>query len=124
VKDDGAGIGRQYFADLIVGQVFNIEFTRARGEKTAGKASVATKPFQGIRIDVKHCGPIRRGLGTTAATDGQQKPARGRGTREAGNRPRRKKVEERFVGKSGFMVGGCRDSGSTGAPYAGFSAIR
>jgi hypothetical protein len=60
VKDDGAGIGRQYFKDLIVGQVFNIEFTRARGEKTAGKASVATKLFQGIRIDVKHCGPIRR----------------------------------------------------------------
>jgi hypothetical protein len=58
VKDDGAGIGRQYFEDLIVGQVFNIEFTRARGEKTAGKASVATKLFQGIRIDVKHLLPF------------------------------------------------------------------
>jgi hypothetical protein len=117
-------LAASYFKDLIVGQVFNIEFTRARGEKTAGKASVATKPFQGIRIDVKHCGPIRRGLGTTAATDRQQERAGGRVTREAGNRPRRKKVEERLVGKSGFMVGGCRDSGSIGAPYAGFSAIR
>jgi hypothetical protein len=106
VKDDGAGIGRQYFQDLIVGQVFNTEFTRARREKTAGKASVATKPFQGIRIDVDTLVPFDEVLGRLRRQMGNRSVPEVVGLAKQAITQAEfvQKVEELFVGKSGFTL--------------------
>ena len=99
----------------------------------SAKTSVASTSFQGIRIEVDTLVSVDEVLsrlrGLMGDASAQEVVAL---AKEAITQAEYvQKVEERFVGESGFMLfheidhGGWLPSlGSIGAPYAGFSAIR
>ena len=83
-----------------------IEFTRAQGQNMVAKASVTSKSFQGIRIEVDTSVPFDevlrrlRGLMGDASVPAVVTLAKEVTTQAEYVR----KVEERFVGESGFML--------------------